>query len=71
MVALNSRSNHDRAQRTHAETKSVSVQTSKVTYRGVDGAYYTSTRARSRGSDGVINFSTALQCMFCHTQILL
>ncbi|KAB1218956.1 putative protein S-acyltransferase 14 [Morella rubra] len=32
----------------------VSVQTSRVTYGGVDGAYYTSTRTTKRGTDGVV-----------------
>ncbi|PKI70429.1 hypothetical protein CRG98_009204 [Punica granatum] len=53
-MMLNSRSDHSRAQRTQDQTKNFSVQTSKVTYGGVNGAYYTSSRTRSRGSDGVV-----------------
>lgn len=34
----------------------VSVQTSRVTYGGVDGEYYTSTRTTKRGTDGVSDF---------------
>ncbi|XWS77213.1 hypothetical protein CRYUN_Cryun01aG0242400 [Craigia yunnanensis] len=33
---------------------SFSVQTCKVTYGGIDGAYYTSTKSRSTGRDGVV-----------------
>lgn len=38
------------------QNRSFSVHTSKVTYGGVDGAYYTSTRTRREGGDGV-NYS--------------
>ncbi|KAJ1413628.1 Myeloid leukemia factor [Sesbania bispinosa] len=34
--------------------RNVSFQTSRVTYGGIDGAYYTSTRTRRRGVDGVM-----------------
>lgn len=33
--------------------RNLSFQTSKVTYGGIDGAYYTSTRTRRMGTDGV------------------
>ncbi|EXB76215.1 hypothetical protein L484_025569 [Morus notabilis] len=36
------------------QNRSFSVHTSKVTYGGVDGAYYTSTRTRREGGDGVV-----------------
>lgn len=34
--------------------RNLSFQTSKVTYGGIDGAYYTSTRTRRMGTDGVV-----------------
>lgn len=34
----------------------ISFQTSRVTYGGIDGAYYTSTRSRKIGADGVCDF---------------
>ncbi|KAK4267780.1 hypothetical protein QN277_024515 [Acacia crassicarpa] len=36
------------------ETSNFSFQSCKVTYGGVDGAYYTSTRNRKTGADGVL-----------------
>ncbi|KAK4752301.1 hypothetical protein SAY87_021099 [Trapa incisa] len=54
MVALNFKSDHNRAKEMRAQTKNFSVQTCKVTYGGVDGAYYTSTRTTSRSGDGVV-----------------
>ncbi|KAJ8748881.1 hypothetical protein K2173_013314 [Erythroxylum novogranatense] len=45
---------YDRSARTDSQTRSLSFQTSKVTYGGVDGAYYTSTRDRRMGNDGVL-----------------
>ncbi|KAL4395178.1 hypothetical protein AHAS_Ahas02G0226000 [Arachis hypogaea] len=36
------------------KSRSASFQTSRVTYGGVDGAYYTSTRTRRTGTDGAI-----------------
>lgn len=41
----------------HPQSRSYSFQTSKVTYGGIDGAYYTSSRTRRAGHDGVSNFS--------------
>lgn len=38
---------------TESQTCSFSFQTCEVTYGGVDGAYYTSTRTRRAGNDGV------------------
>ncbi|KAK7390116.1 hypothetical protein VNO78_25415 [Psophocarpus tetragonolobus] len=37
-----------------SKTHKFSFQTSRVTYGGIDGAYYTSTRTRRTGSDGVV-----------------
>lgn len=42
-----------------------SFQTSKVTYGGIDGAYYTSTRTRKTGSDGVCNLCELLLTSLC------
>ncbi|GMI98328.1 hypothetical protein HRI_003502100 [Hibiscus trionum] len=36
------------------QARSVSFQSSRVTYGGVDGTYYTSTKSRKTGSDGVV-----------------
>lgn len=69
-MALNCRSDHDMAQGTRAQTKSFSVQTSKVTYGGVDGAYYTSSSTRSKGSDGVISLLSSYHRFFI-SKILL
>lgn len=37
-----------------SKARNFSFQTSKVTYGGIDGAYYTSTRTRRMGTDGVL-----------------
>ncbi|XP_028754175.1 myeloid leukemia factor 1 isoform X2 [Neltuma alba] len=46
------RNDHNRVE--PPKTGNFSYQTSKVTYGGVDGAYYTSTRTRKTGADGVV-----------------
>ncbi|XVF33505.1 hypothetical protein REPUB_Repub17cG0174300 [Reevesia pubescens] len=51
---VNQRIDHDRAEGTKSQAPSFSVQTCKVTYSGIDGAYYTSTKSRKTGSDGVV-----------------
>ncbi|XP_062154644.1 uncharacterized protein LOC133862788, partial [Alnus glutinosa] len=38
----------------HSQASRVGVQTCRVTYGGVDGAYYTSTRTTKAGTDGVV-----------------
>ncbi|KAE7997068.1 hypothetical protein FH972_001735 [Carpinus fangiana] len=38
----------------HSQASRVSVQTCRVTYGGVNGAYYTSTRTTRAGTDGVV-----------------
>lgn len=38
---------------TQTQHRSYSFQTCKVTYGGVDGAYYSSSRSRRAGGDGV------------------
>lgn len=43
----------------HSLASRVGVQTCRVTYGGVDGAYYTSTRTTKAGTDGVSNFLRA------------
>ncbi|XVF22720.1 hypothetical protein REPUB_Repub12eG0195100 [Reevesia pubescens] len=50
----NHRNYYDRVEGTKSQARSFSVQTCKVTYGGVDGAYYTSTKSRRTGSDGVV-----------------
>lgn len=54
---LNHKPQHNNRQGTQSQAHSFSYQTSKVTYGGVDGAYYTSTRTRSTGADGVSSLS--------------
>lgn len=51
---LNCRSDYNRTEGTEPGVRSSSFQTCKVTYGGIDGAYYTSTRTRRTGSDGVV-----------------
>ncbi|KAL5571543.1 hypothetical protein UlMin_021140 [Ulmus minor] len=43
-----------KVEKSQPHSRNFSFQTSKVTYGGVDGAYYTSTRTRRAGSDGVV-----------------
>lgn len=47
------RGDFNKVQGTQPQAHSASVHTSRVTYGGVDGAYYTSTRTRRGGGDGV------------------
>ncbi|GKV12922.1 hypothetical protein SLEP1_g24004 [Rubroshorea leprosula] len=51
---MNLRNDYDRVEGTKSEARTFSVQTCKVTYGGIDSAYYTSTRTRRTGSDGVL-----------------
>ncbi|KAH7577783.1 hypothetical protein JRO89_XS01G0298800 [Xanthoceras sorbifolium] len=45
---------HNKVEGTRPQARNCSFQTCKVTYGGVDGAYYTSTRTRRAGSDGAV-----------------
>ncbi|XP_062000503.1 uncharacterized protein LOC133717782 isoform X2 [Rosa rugosa] len=47
------RGDFNKVQGTQPQSRSASVQSCRVTYGGVDGAYYTSTRTRRAGNDGV------------------
>lgn len=49
-----------KVERPQTQNRRYSVQTCKVTYGGVDGAYYTSTRTRRAGSDGVSEILCAI-----------
>ncbi|KAJ6400417.1 hypothetical protein OIU84_015961 [Salix udensis] len=51
---VNYRSDYNQTEGTEPRVRSSSFQTCKVTYGGIDGAYYTSTRSRRTGSDGVL-----------------
>ncbi|EOX96225.1 Flower, cultured cell, putative [Theobroma cacao] len=51
---VNPRNDYDRVEGPKSQARGFSVQTCKVTYGGVDGAYYTSTKSRRTGSDGVV-----------------
>lgn len=52
------RGDFNKVQGTQPQARSVSVHTSRVTYGGVDGAYYTSTRTRRAGGAGVMIVET-------------
>ncbi|XVE74016.1 hypothetical protein DITRI_Ditri11bG0165100 [Diplodiscus trichospermus] len=51
---MNHRHDYNRVEGTKSPDPSFSFQTSKVTYGGIDGAYYTSTKSKRAGSDGVV-----------------
>lgn len=44
---------NQRSEGAESRAKTFRHHTSKVTYGGIDGAYYTSSRTRRAGSDGV------------------
>ncbi|GMY09358.1 myeloid leukemia factor 1 [Fagus crenata] len=48
------RNDHNKVEGAHSQASKVSVQTCRVTYGGVNGAYYTSTRTTRAGTDGVV-----------------
>ncbi|ERN13329.1 hypothetical protein AMTRI_Chr09g21700 [Amborella trichopoda] len=50
---MQQRSDYSRLQAQQPQIRSYSFQSSKVTYGGVNGAYYTSSTSRRTGSDGV------------------
>lgn len=52
---VNYKNQHSKVKDTQQQARSFGFQTCKVTYGGVDGAYYTSTRTRRTGNDGVSN----------------
>ncbi|MBA0589568.1 uncharacterized protein LOC105802594 isoform X1 [Gossypium raimondii] len=54
ILNLNIRNEYDKVKGSKAQAPNFSFQTSRVTYGGVDGTYYTSTRSRKTGSDGVV-----------------
>jgi len=72
---VNCRSDYNRTEGTEPRVRSSSFQTCKVTYGGIDGAYYTSTRTRRTGSDGVSKpFLGMLICFrnaFCFNVLIL
>jgi myeloid leukemia factor 1 len=51
--SVNYRSDHNRTEGTKPQIRSSIFQTFKATYGGMYGAYYTSTRTRRTGGDGV------------------
>ncbi|EOA27663.1 hypothetical protein CARUB_v10023811mg [Capsella rubella] len=51
---MNQRSDFNRREGTQSRVNTFRHHTSKVTYGGIDGAYYTSTRTRRKGSDGMV-----------------
>lgn len=56
LVQRNDRNKVDGAQ---PQASKVSFQTCRITYGGVNGAYYTSTRTTRTGTDGVSDFLRA------------
>lgn len=61
---MSKRSDFNKVQGTQPQGRSVSVQSCRVTYGGIDGAYYTSTRNRRAGNDGVSNTIWNWMCYF-------
>jgi hypothetical protein len=55
----------DKFEGEHSQASRVSVQTCRVTYGGVNGDYYTSTRTTTAGTDGVSNFLRASCFIYC------
>ncbi|KAL1223605.1 hypothetical protein V5N11_019341 [Cardamine amara subsp. amara] len=51
---VNPRSNFNRRETTQSQANTFRHHISKVTYGGIDGAYYTSSRTRRKGSDGLV-----------------
>lgn len=58
------RGDFNKVQGTQPQARSVSVHTSRVTYGGVDGAYYTSTRTRRAGGAGVSSSTLGFDMLF-------
>lgn len=54
ILNLNIRNEYDKVKGSKAQAPNFSFQTSRATYGGVDGTYYTNTRSRKTGSDGVV-----------------
>ncbi|KAJ0054243.1 hypothetical protein Pint_00239 [Pistacia integerrima] len=52
--SVNHINHHNKVEGTQSQAHSSSFQTCRVTYGGVDGAYYTSTRTRRAGNDGMV-----------------
>ncbi|XP_038708200.1 uncharacterized protein LOC120003327 isoform X2 [Tripterygium wilfordii] len=51
---MSHRNFYNKVEGTQPQTRSFSASSSKVTYGGVDGAYYTSTRTRRMDTDGAV-----------------
>lgn len=60
---MNHINHHNKVEGTQAQARGFSFQTCKVTYGGVDGAYYTSTRTRRADNDGVRTFSVIVDSL--------
>lgn len=54
---VNQKIQYNKVEGAQPQTRNFGYQTCKVTYGGIDGPYYTSTRTRRTGGDGVSNFS--------------
>lgn len=50
---VNYKTHQSKVQGTQPQARGFSFRTCKVTYGGVDGPYYTSSRTRRTGNDGV------------------
>lgn len=61
---MNHINHHNKVEGMQSQARSSSFQTCRVTYGGVDGAYYTSTRTRRAGNDGVRTFSVVVDLLF-------
>ena len=64
---------HNKVEGAHSHASKVSMQTRRVTYGGVDGAYYSSTRTTRTGGDGVSNFlkGKLIHCLFLFIYLFL
>lgn len=62
--SVTDRGDFNKVQGTRPQARSVSVHTSRVTYGGVDGAYYSSTRTRRAGGDGVSSSILGFDMLF-------
>lgn len=71
---VNQRSDLNTSEGTKSRVNTFKHHTSKVTYGGIDGAYYTSSRTRRAGSDGVRRLSfriLSIKRSFTHTNRIL
>ena len=71
--SVTSWNDHNKVEGAHSHASKVSMQTRRVTYGGVDGAYYSSTKTTRTGGDGVSNFlkGKLIHCLFLFIYLFL